>query len=262
MEKWADYLVSKVKWREDNEKIVSFYVHQDLGENVSAGQERDRNWIVQKFQQGYSFCCIHMSKKGKWSKGNSVILENGAIKWHESIPILLTKRKTFVSYYHNDDQAYKDEFINIASDLIVSKSVEDGDINTNISTEYIKQLIQRGFLYDTTVLVVLIGNKTKCRKHVDWEISGALNYKVGDKYAGLLGLILPNHPDYGTKKATYNLMPARLADNFKSGYAVIEDYTTDRAKLQKYIELAFGNRKSKFDDRINSRSQLQINTCS
>lgn len=31
---------------------------------------------------------------------------------------------------------------------------------------------------------------------MDWEISGALNYKVGDHYAGLLGIVLPNHPDY------------------------------------------------------------------
>jgi hypothetical protein len=140
--------------------------------------------------------------------------------------------------------------------------VGDGDINTDVSTEYIKQLIQKGFLSDTTVLVVLIGNKTKCRKHVDWEISGALNYKVGNNYAGLLGLILPNHPDYGTPKATYNLMPARLADNFKSKYAIIRDYTTDRVELQEYIEAAFQNRNSNLDDKINSRKQLKINTCS
>jgi hypothetical protein len=260
MEKWATYLVSKVKW--NNNRIESFYVHDDLGDTVSSGSEKDRNWIIQQFQHYRSFCCIHKTKKGKWSKGNSIRLENGGIKWSDNIPLILTKRKTFISYYHFDDQTYKTELRNLASDLIVSKSVENGDINTDVSTEYIKQLIQKGFLYDTTVLIVLIGNKTKCRKHVDWEISGGLNRKVGDNYAGLLGLILPNHPDFGTKKATYDLMPARLADNFKSNYAVIRDYTSNRVTLQNYIEEAFKNRTAIEKNRINSRLQFQRNTCS
>ena len=115
---------------------------------------------------------------------------------------------------------------------------------------------------DTTVLVVLIGPKTKCRKHVDWEISGALNLKVGDNYAGVLGLKLPNHDDYGTGKYTYSKQPLRLTDNLKSGYAIIRDYTADRKKLQEYIELAFSNRSSIADSRTNSRAQLKINTCS
>jgi len=260
MEKWATFLVSKVKW--NNNRIVSFYVHEDLGDTVGIGSEKERNWIIQQFQYSRSFCCIHKTKKGQWSKGKPITLENGGLKWDDSIPLILTKRKTFISYYHNDDQSYKNELRHLASDLIVSKSVEDGDINTDVSTDYIKQLIQQGFLSDTTVLIILIGNKTKCRKHVDWEISGALNQKVGSNYAGLLGLILPNHPDYGTKKATYDLMPARLADNFKSNYAVIRHYTTNRVTLQKYIEEAFNNRTEKTSDRINSRLQLQRNTCS
>jgi hypothetical protein len=261
MVKWATFLISKVKWN-NNKRIESFFVHDDLGDKVGIGVERDRNWVVQQFNLSRTFCCIHKSKDGKWQRGNSIILENGGLKWNDSIPLLLTKRKCFISYYHYDNQYYKNELKNFISDLIVSKSVEVGDINTDVSTEYIKQLVQKGFLYDTTVLIVLIGNKTKCRKHVDWEISGGLNRKVGDNYAGILGLILPNHPDFGTTKATYDLMPYRLADNFKTNYAVIRDYTTDRIKLQGYIEEAFKNRTSKFNDRVNSRIQMQRNTCS
>lgn len=260
MVKWATFLISKVKWNNKN-RIESFYVHDDLGDTVGIGVERDRNWVVQQFQYSRTFCCIRKGKDGKWYRGNPIRLENGNLKWNDKLPLILTKRKTFISYYHFDDQNYKNELKNIASDLIVSKSVETGDINTDVSTNYIKQLVQKGFLYDTTVLIVLIGNKTKCRKHVDWEISGALNRKVGDNYAGLLGLILPNHPDFGTTKATYDLMPARLADNFKTGYAIIRDYTTDRIKLQNYIEEAFNNRTIKFNERVNSRLQMQRNTC-
>lgn len=259
--KWADFLVSKVKWDEGKNKIVSLMVHKDNEDSVGADIERDRNWVIQQFNSGKTFSCIHLGENGKWYKGSDIRYENGALKWNDSLPLIQTKRKTFISYYHKDDQSYKEKFKNLTSDLIVNKSVEDGDISTDVKDEYIKQLIQKGFLSDTTVLIVLIGNKTKCRKHIDWEISGALNLKVGDSYAGLLGLKLPNHPDYGTGKATYNLMPARLADNFKSGYAIIRDYTTDRKKLQEYIELAYKNRTQKADKRTNSRPQMQRNTC-
>ena len=256
----ANFLVSKVKW--NNCKIESFLVHEDKGEYVGTGVEHNRNWIVQQFQYLKTFCCINKSKDGKWYRGSLIRFERGSLRFNDSLPSILPKRKSFISYYHSDDQCYKNELENIVSDLIVSKSVEAGEINTDVSTEYIKQLIQKGFLSDTTVLIVLIGNKTKCRKHVDWEISGALNLKVGDNYAGLLGLILPNHPDYKLQKVTYDLIPARLADNFKTGYAVIKDYTEDRSKLQNYIEEAFKNRTLKFKNRVNSRKQLQRNTCS
>ncbi|GAH33263.1 unnamed protein product, partial [marine sediment metagenome] len=206
---------------------------------------------------------VQYNDKGKWYKTSNLRLENGALKWNDSsLPFIQTSRKTFISYYHKEDQSSKEAFKNITKDLIINKSVEDGDVNSDVNDEYIKQLIQKGFLSNTTVLVVLIGAKTKCRVHIDWEISGALNLKVGESYAGLLGLLLPSHPDYGTKKAKYDLMPARLADNFKSGYAIIRDYTTDRKKIQEYIELAFKNRTSKSDKRDNSRIQMKKDTCS
>ncbi|HMQ69738.1 MAG TPA: TIR domain-containing protein [Ignavibacteria bacterium] len=177
------------------------------------------------------------------------------------LPLNIPKRKTFVSYYHNDNQFYRERFENLFGDLVISKSVEDGDIDSDNSDDYIKQLIQNGYLSDSTVLVVLVGPKTKCRKHVDWEISGILNRKVGDKYGGLLGIKLPGHPDYGTGKHNYNLLPARLSDNLKTGYALIRDWTDDRVKMQSYIELAFANRTVEEDNRDNSRTQMQRNTC-
>ena len=86
------------------------------------------------------------------------------------------------------------------------------------------------------------------RKHVDWEISGALNLKVGEKYSGILALLIPNHPDFGKEKFYYAHLPKRLAANVKSKYAVLRDWTMDRAKIQEYIEEAFANREN--DDLI------------
>lgn len=263
MEKWADYLISKEKWLNNSKTIDSLLVHEDMIKSVGAGIEQSRSWIIQKIKNGKSFCCIHLNETGKWRKCSSLTLNvKGGLSWNDNLPLILTKRKLFISYYHNDDQQYKEKFVNLNSDLIVNKSVDDGDIDSDVSDEYIKQLIQKGFLNDTTVLIVLIGNKTKCRKHVDWEISGALNLKVGDQYAGLLGLLLPSHVDYGKSTYSSSNIPERLTDNLNSEYAIIRDYTTDRKKNQSYIELAFKNRALKSDKRNNSKPQMKINSCS
>lgn len=263
MVKWADYLVSKVKWQENLKTIDSFIIHEDNVTSFSNGIQKNRLWVIQKLKEGKTFYCIYLNESGTWNKGSKLELNiNGNLKWKDNLPHIITKRKTFISYYHKDDQKYKESFKNLTDDLIVNKSVEDNDINAVASQEYIKQLIQKEYLNVTTVLVVLIGPKTKCRKHVDWEISGALNLKVGDHYSGLLGLILPNHPDFGKDSYTPSLIPERLNDNLETGYAVISDYTTDRRKLQILIEKAFKQRKSKEEFKVNSRKQKQLNTCS
>lgn len=263
MTKWADFLISKEKWIPHTNTIESFIVHVDNHDTVGNGIERNRKWIVDKLKSGYTFCCIIKDESGKWNKSNTLSLNiKGGLIWNVNLPIILPKRKTFVSYYHKDDKAYKEKFKNLTFDLVTNKSVEDGNIDAETKDAYVKKLIQNGFLDDITVLVVLLGPKTKCRKHVDWEISGALNLKVGDNFAGVLGLKLPTHSDFGTGKYSYALQPQRLTDNLKTGYAVIRDYTTDRKKLQEYIELAFKNRSSKYNKRTNSRIQMKINTCS
>lgn len=255
-----DYWVSKVKW--DNKRLVCIYAHKYDNNTLGSYIEMSRNDILYYMNSDYTFCSIIKQEDGGWKKGNYFMTDGSKLNNIDSnLPLIQTKRKCFVSYYHNDDKYYKESFLNLMDDLTVTKSVKDGDINSDVSDNYAKQLIQKGYLSDTTVLIVLIGMKTKCRKHVDWEISGALNYKVGESYAGLLGLKLPEHDDYGTGKATYCKLPDRFADNFKSGYAIIRDYTTDTKKLQEYIELAYNNRKNKADDRVNSRKQMPEDTC-
>ena len=117
-------------------------------------------------------------------------------------------------------------------------------------------LIQKEYLHDTTVLIVLIGKKTKCRKHVDWEISGALDYKVGDRHAALLGLFLPTHPDFGSEQFTLGSVPKRLEENWKTGYALLRDWTDDREKMQEYIEAAIANRDN--DELIKNKTVPQM----
>ncbi|SEL70063.1 TIR domain-containing protein [Parapedobacter koreensis] len=239
MAKWEDYVITKISFNEEGNTIDRVLVHDDFEEHIGAGIIKNRRWLVDQTNAGRTFCCVKR-EIGGWSR---VCLfkrkTTGGFSWNTTLPEELPKRKTFISYYHDDDQWYKEAFKNLFEDLITHKSVEDGDIDSDNTDGYIKQLIQKDYLTDVTVLIVLLGPNTKHRKHVDWEISGALNLKVGDRYAGLLGLKLPSHPNFGSGQHNYNNLPSRLSDNLKTEYAVIRDWTEDRAKNQEYIELAF-----------------------
>jgi hypothetical protein len=257
----SEYFITKLSFRDEQDLIRDVQAFEFDGSVLSEGEDRQRHWMVNRSAEGSQISTLTRNEKGKWGRGGVFTLNSGLYSWDRVLPKNLPKRKTFVSYYHHDDQRYRGLFENLFGDLAVSKSVEAGDIDADNSDEYCKQLIQQDFLSDTTVLVVLIGPKTKCRKHVDWEISGALNVKVGETHAGLLGLILPPHPNFGSDKASYDLMPARLADNFKTGYALVADWTADRVRLQSLLELAFDYRSSRSDKRDNSRIQMRRDTC-
>ena len=108
------------------------------------------------------------------------------------------RHKVFVSFYHEDDDKYRRKWDETTSEIFINKSVGKGEIDSDNSDDYIKRLIREQYLDDASVLVVLVGPNTRDRKHVDWEISAALNKKVGG-YSGLMGLLLPTHPDYPKK---------------------------------------------------------------
>jgi len=259
MEKWADYCISKLSLKDGFiEKIVVCSDHGvALGNDV---EERTRDWLVSQVTNGKTFCTIKKNKVGSWNSLGKGSYDGSLFSWYP-VPESLSKRKAFISYYHKDDEEYREYFDKLFDDLVTSKSVNDGDINPDNSDEYTKMLIQSEYLHDTTILIVLVGAKTKCRKHVDWEISGALDYKVGDKHSALLGIILPSHPDFGTGKYTPHLLPQRLHENVKSGYAVLIDWTEDRKKLQDNIEKAISKRN--IEDKIINRSipQMTKNEC-
>lgn len=254
-----EYFISKLIKNEDG-LINTINLFSFDGQNLNDLGTENRTKLVKLKNSFNKISTVYKNSDGEWQRGAEINYSNNLFSWDRQLPLNITRRKTFISYYHKEDQYYKEKFKALFDDFIVNKSVENNDIDSDNSDGYIKQLIQKDYLADTTVLVVLIGKNTKHRMHIDWEISGALNVKVGEKYSGLLGIILPDHPDFGSGKATYNLMPDRLADNFKSGYAVIRDWTDDRVKMQEYIELAFEQRTSKATERVNSRTQMQENT--
>lgn len=255
--KWADYCVSKLSLNQFG-RIENAICCEDHGESLGQSFERNRDWMMKEVLCGKTFCSITLGSDGLWKNIGSITYQEDAFEWYP-LPQNTPRRKTFISYYHRDDQDSKELFAKLFSDLIISKSVNVGDIDAENGDAYIKQLIQRNYLSDTTVLIVLLGPNTKHRKHVDWEIAGALNLKVGDRYSGILGLKLPTHPDFGTGMHRPMELPSRLADNIKTGYALIRDFTEDRIKMQEYIEEAFQRRITYYDERNNTRIQMVNN---
>jgi hypothetical protein len=176
------------------------------------------------------------------------------------LAMAIEKHKVFISYYHHDDEQYRSRFEQLFGHLFINKSVAPGDINSDLGTDYIKHLIQDGYVSDSSVVLVLVGAKTFCRKHVDWEISAGLNKKVGG-YSGLLGICLPNHSDCGKDKYTPDLVPPRLVDNLKSKFAKLYDWTEKEASIVAFIQDAFDRRNADSNKIENTAPQFVKNRC-
>lgn len=258
-----EYFITKLSFKEDEKLIQDVFAYEFDGHSLSDGQTHQRQWMVNRTTEGalISIMTPNPNVENKWITGKPFAYINGLYSWAFELPKNLTRRKTFVSYYHHDDQEYRTRFENLFGDLVVGKSVNDDDIDSDNSDGYIKQLIQKDFLSDVTILIVLVGPNTKCRKHVDWEIAGALNQKVGNNYAGLIGLLLPSHPDYGKDTYVPENLPKRLAANLDSGYAKLYDWSDNRVVMQERIEAAYERRKN--DAKIVNLSipQMQKNIC-
>ena len=154
------------------------------------------------------------------------------------------RHRVFISYYH-EDQVYQDWFVRMMGDDIVDESVEDGDIDDdNLATETIRQYIRDGFIRDATVTIVLIGPCTWQRKHVDWEIGSSLRASRLNSRCGLLGILLPNHPNAGAARYSLKLAPQRVADNVGGNdpYAVIYNWSSNANEIRNWIHRAFSRR--------------------
>jgi hypothetical protein len=159
------------------------------------------------------------------------------------------RHKVFVSYHHANDQDYRNEFERLFADvfdIMISKSVQIGDIDPSLKSDTIRQIIRDEYLRDSTVTVVLVGTQTWQRKHVDWEIASSIRDTTLNSRSGLLGIFLPSFP----LKNEYDeyTIPPRLYYNHKNGYAQIYTWDTNPTKVQEWIHEAFLNRNKILPD--------------
>ena len=157
------------------------------------------------------------------------------------------RHRVFVSYYHAEDQDYRERFEGLFSDIYdiyVSESVGMDEIDPDLKPERIYQIIRDKYLRDSTVTVVLIGAHTWQRKFVDWEIYSSVRETSNNPRSGLLGIILPTYPRPQGEPTKYNryTIPPRLHDNIECDFAKIYNWSDDPDTTQAWIHHAFKRR--------------------
>ena len=166
----------------------------------------------------------------------------------------IPKHKVFISYYHEDDQEYKDRLIHALDSKAIDKSVSPGDIHdVNLSLDEIRRRIRDDHIADAVVTIVLVGPRTWQRKHIDWEVSASIIDRRNNERCGLLGLLLPTHPDHGRRPENRNprLIPQRLARNIAGAnpFAIAYDWPQEWPLLEKSCRKSIRHFSEKRQDR-------------
>ena len=144
--------------------------------------------------------------------------------------------KVFISYYHKDDQWYKDELVKFGTtnSIFIDASVDTGDIPDYLPDERIREIIRDKYLRDSTVTIVLVGTETKRRKHIDWEIYSSMYDGTVNKKSGILIINLPGVSDLCSvahdyeKEIVYPNIKSWTSINTRAEYERRYPYMPDR----------------------------------
>ena len=159
------------------------------------------------------------------------------------------KRKVFISYHHRNDQAFKESLLdfNRTYNIFIDASVDIDDIDDDLPSQAIRQVIRDEYLANSTVTILLVGTEPRYRKHIDWELYSSMIDGTVNKRSGILVINLPStncttftaaHPDEKeivhpectswTNVATrteyeqrYPCMPDRIIDNLLKSEAKV-----------------------------------------
>lgn len=192
----------------------------------------------------------------------------------------IARHRVFISYYHHDDQRYKDYLIKMQEfnietmqmqSIFEDFSVHENEVDdTGLSSEQIRCIIRDEYIKDATVLILLCGENTKKRKHIDWELHAAMYDSPANRQMGIIVINLPTInqgirasseeekpllSDFGQWysidnraefEAQYPYMPSRIIDNFVKEVPItvvewsrIENHPTI---LKQLIDNAFNRR--------------------
>jgi len=72
MGKWADYLISAVRYNNDNTHIIMAKQRIDKGDKVSPPVEVSRLDVVTNLKNNYSYMTIYKNENKKWKMGEDV----------------------------------------------------------------------------------------------------------------------------------------------------------------------------------------------
>lgn len=202
--------------------------------------------------------------------------------------MFIPRHKVFISYYHQDDQQYKNHLINMkefdsqawqSQSIFDDYSVHENEIDdTGLTSEQIRCIIRDEYIKDATVLILLCGQNTRKRKHIDWEIHAAMYDSEKNPQMGILVVNLPSisqsmisnsdreetimgeninwvplNKDINSLHNKYSYLPERIIDNLVKDDVRISIVNwnviaNDTNKLKELIDNAYNRRKTnKYD---------------
>ena len=79
MVKWAEYLISEVRYSSDHKRILQVKQHEDLDGEVSEGEIVERAIVLSNIKKGTTYMTIHNGLSATWKRGDKVraFLVNG-----------------------------------------------------------------------------------------------------------------------------------------------------------------------------------------
>ena len=146
----------------------------------------------------------------------------------------IPRHKVFISYYHADDQYYKNYLIGMKEytscfgyqSIFDDYSVHENDVDdTGLNDEQVRRIIRDDYIQDATVLVLLCGQNTKHRKHIDWEIHAAMYNSDVNPKMGLLVINLPSISSEQGMLACGNDEEQVMSNGFTSWTPIKKDIT-------------------------------------
>ena len=72
MEKWADFIISRVRYDDDHSRIIECEVFPDFGEGLGAKTHHSRTTIASNLENNH-YLTVYKNEKGNFIKGDNVI---------------------------------------------------------------------------------------------------------------------------------------------------------------------------------------------
>ena len=79
MAKWAEYLISEVRYSPDHHRILQVKQHKDLDGEVGEGEIVDVSNVASNLKKGVSYMTIYNSSSENWKRGEKIrgFISNG-----------------------------------------------------------------------------------------------------------------------------------------------------------------------------------------
>ena len=72
MTKWADFLISEVRYSPDHKQILELKQHKDLDGSVGEAEIVTRDKVASNIKRGISYMTIHNGTSSTWKKGEKI----------------------------------------------------------------------------------------------------------------------------------------------------------------------------------------------